>query len=245
MPSSVSPLSYRDLVIDTDAWEVRLRGDIIDLTKTEFEILITLALNPRKVVTDEDLTRIVWGDNWFGDEGNLAVHISKLRHKLGESGMQPRLIRTVRRVGYRFDPGATSLTDVLSEACEALRANPEMVEIVTDAELVVAEIHTEMSEVLGRQTEELIGQHIPFLADPQLRDPATARLEIEGLLSRGFRWWSGSRDLPHADGSWLPADFVTQVLTAHDGAFIGVRFVFVVGGGGGIAGSLTLTSVCV
>ncbi|TEX50235.1 MAG: hypothetical protein B7C55_12005 [Actinomycetales bacterium mxb001] len=233
MRSSVRPLAYGDLVIDTDAWEVRLRGDVVDLTKTEFEILTTLAMNPRKVITDEDLTRIVWGANWFGDDGNLAVHISKLRHKLGESGMQPRYIRTVRGVGYRFDPGATPLTDVLLEAYEALRANPAMVEIVADHELVVAEVHTELPEILGWRTDGLLGGRIPFLANPRLRDPATARLEIEGLLARGFRWWSGSRDLPHADGRWLPADFVTQVLTTPDGELVGVRFVFVVGGGGG------------
>lgn len=230
MRSSVRPLAYGDLVIDTDAWEVRLRGTIVDLTKTEFEILITLAMKPRKVVTDEDLTRIVWGDIWFGDDGNLAVHISKLRHKLGESGMQPRYIRTVRGVGYRFDPGATSPAEVLSDAYEALRAHPAMVEIVADPELVVAEVHTELPEILGWRTDQLVGQRIPFLANPRLRDPATARLEIEGLLARGFRWWSGSRDLPHADGRWLPADFVTQVLTTPDGELVGVRFVFVVGG---------------
>jgi DNA-binding response OmpR family regulator len=50
------------------------------------------------------LVRLVWGDGWFGDDNNVAVHVSKLRRKLGESGLHPRFIRTVRSVGYRFDP---------------------------------------------------------------------------------------------------------------------------------------------
>ena len=100
-------LAYGDLCIDVSAWEVRVGDRIVNLTKTEFEILFALATAPRKVVTHDDLTRRVWGDGWFGDDGNLAVHISKLRRKLGESGPSQRLIRTIRGVGYRFDPVAT------------------------------------------------------------------------------------------------------------------------------------------
>ena len=89
---------FGDLVIDGRAWEVYLNGELIDLTRTEFEILLFLASRPRRVVSDEELTRAVWGDGWFGDDNNLAVHVSKLRRKLGESGLQPRFIRTIRGV---------------------------------------------------------------------------------------------------------------------------------------------------
>ena len=92
-----------DLQIDRAAWEVRLRGLPVELTKTEFLVLVALAERPRRVVTRDELTRIVWGDGWFGDDGNVAVHVSKLRHKLGESGSTPRFIATVRGVGYRFE----------------------------------------------------------------------------------------------------------------------------------------------
>ena len=77
------PLTYGELIIDADAWEVRLRGDIVELTKTEFEILVALASRPRSVVTEEELTLLVWGESWFGDDGNLAVHVSKMRAKAG------------------------------------------------------------------------------------------------------------------------------------------------------------------
>ena len=97
-------IEYQDLVIDVAAWEVSHRGVPVELTKTEFQMLVALASRPRRVVTSEELTELLWGDNWYGDDGNLAVHISKLRSKLGESGLQPRHIRTVRGVGYRFEP---------------------------------------------------------------------------------------------------------------------------------------------
>jgi DNA-binding response OmpR family regulator len=96
--------TFGNLVIDGLAWEVTLGGVVINLTRTEFEILTVLASRPRHVVTDDELVRLVWGDGWFGDDNNLAVHVSKLRRKLGESGLHPRFIRTVRGVGYRFDP---------------------------------------------------------------------------------------------------------------------------------------------
>jgi DNA-binding winged helix-turn-helix (wHTH) protein len=100
--------TYGELDIDARAWEARLGGAVVDLTRTEFEILALLASRPREVVTDEEITREIWGHGWFGDDNNLAVHVSKLRRKLGESGSQPRYIRTVRGVGYRFEPGRDS-----------------------------------------------------------------------------------------------------------------------------------------
>ena len=53
------PLTYGELIINADAWEVRLRGDVVELTKTEFEILVALASRPRSVVTEEELTLLV------------------------------------------------------------------------------------------------------------------------------------------------------------------------------------------
>lgn len=221
-------LSYGDLVVDTDAWEVRLRGTIVDLTKTEFEILITLAMNPRKVVTDEDLTRIVWGDNWFGDDGNLAVHISKLRHKLGESGMQPRYIRTVRGVGYRFDPVPDPDHDGLSETYRRLSQHADSVQVWVAADLIITDVSATSADVLGWSPDELVGRVIPFISDESLRDPDVARREVESLVSRGVTSWSGTRSVPRADGHVVPVDFATHVSADPDGEITGVRFVFVV-----------------
>ena len=98
------PARFDDLVIDRAAWEVR-RGDTpVPLTKTEFLLLALLSGQPRRVITGDEITRAIWGEHWIGDDGNIAVHVSNLRKKLGESGLDPRFIRTVRGVGYRFDP---------------------------------------------------------------------------------------------------------------------------------------------
>lgn len=97
-------MHFGDLIIDIPAWEVSLRGSPIALTRTEFRLLAALASRPRVVLSNEELTEILWGSNWYGDDNNLAVHVCKLRSRLGESGERPRYIRTVRGVGYRFEP---------------------------------------------------------------------------------------------------------------------------------------------
>jgi DNA-binding response OmpR family regulator len=76
----------------------------VTLTKTEFRLLAALAARPRVVLTDEELTAVLWGSNWYGDANNLAVHMCKLRARLGESGIRPRYIRSVSGVGRRFEP---------------------------------------------------------------------------------------------------------------------------------------------
>lgn len=223
------PLSYGDLVVDSDAWEVRLRGDIVDLTKTEFGILVALASRPRSVVTDEELTRHIWGDSWFGDEGNLAVHISKLRAKLGESGSHPRYVRTVRGVGYRFDPDhVTSVrSDGFSEEYVRLVRDPDGAEITTDADLVILAVTTQRTLCFGWPTDGLVGQPIPFLAGPRRRSPLTDRSDLEELLSRGVSSWSGSRPFVRVDGSTASAVYATYLQTTPDGGLAGVRFAFV------------------
>ena len=221
------PLTYGELIIDADAWEVRLRGDIVELTKTEFEILVALASRPRSVVTEEELTLLVWGESWFGDDGNLAVHISKLRAKLGESGTNPRHIRTVRGAGYRFDPEPDPDHDGLSETYRRLSQRADSVQVWVTADLIITDVSTQSADVLGWPPGELVGRVIPFISDESLRDPDVARREVESLVSRGVTSWSGTRSVPRADGRVVPVDFATHVSAGPDGEVTGVRFVFV------------------
>ena len=156
--------TFGDLVIDGLAWEVRLGGTVIDLTRTEFEILLALASRPRQVLSDGELTRSVWGDGWFGDDNNLAVHVSKLRRKLGESGLRPRFIRTVRGVGYRFDPGPAP-DQVLRDcepACERLRRHPDAVDVRTDDLLRVVSVRPDDAPVFGFDPPHLLGRYFPL-----------------------------------------------------------------------------------
>ncbi|MEI8337006.1 MAG: helix-turn-helix domain-containing protein, partial [Actinomycetes bacterium] len=72
------------------------------LTRTEYEILDSLAFDPRSVVTRSALVQRIWGQDWFGDDHVLDVHMSSLRRKIGDVSRTPRFITTVRGVGYRF-----------------------------------------------------------------------------------------------------------------------------------------------
>ena len=234
--------TFGDLVIDGPAWEVRLGGAVVDLTRTEFQILLVLASRPRRVVTDDEVVRAVWGDGWFGDDNNLAVHVSKLRHKLGESGLRPRFIRTVRGVGYRFDPSVDAdVAPVVPEpACERLRRHPNAVDVRTDGQLRVTSIRPEDALILGFEPRHLLGRYFPVVGEHPWDDHASALAGIEVLISSGVREWTARHVARRADGSLAQADVATCLTLDDDGRLAELHFVLVergwdVGGGGGFA----------
>ncbi|WP_407343714.1 response regulator [Pengzhenrongella phosphoraccumulans] len=91
--------------IDPEAREVRLDGQLVDLTRTEFDLLDALSSRPRTAFTRTQLIERVWGPGWVGDERLVDIHIGHVRHKLDDDVAAPRYIRTVRGVGYRIGPG--------------------------------------------------------------------------------------------------------------------------------------------
>jgi len=92
----------RDLLIDTEARQVRLRGEIIKLTPREYDILIYLARHSGKVISHRELLKAVWG-NVYGEEREyLRVFISQLRHKIEDDPIRPVYILTEPGIGYRF-----------------------------------------------------------------------------------------------------------------------------------------------
>jgi DNA-binding response OmpR family regulator len=103
VPAQVEVRDFGHLVVDPVAREVRVDGVDVELTKIEFDILDLLSGSPRRTFTREQLLVQVWGE-WFGDDHVIEVHMGKLRRKLGESASAPRHIRTLRGVGYRFEP---------------------------------------------------------------------------------------------------------------------------------------------
>lgn len=96
---------FGELVIDPAAREVSVGGKPVDLTRLEFDLLDTLSARPRLAFTRRQLVEKVWGEDWFGDEHIVDVHIVRLRRKLGDDPAQPRYVLTVRGVGYRMGPG--------------------------------------------------------------------------------------------------------------------------------------------
>ena len=98
--------TFGPLAIDIGAREVRVDGATVDLTRTEFDLLATLAAHPRLVYTRRRLIESVWGENWVGDEHLVDVHIGHLRRKIGDDADSGRFVRTVRGVGYRMGDGS-------------------------------------------------------------------------------------------------------------------------------------------
>ncbi len=96
---------FGDLEIDVGAREVRVGGEAIELSKTEFDLLDALSERPRVSLSRDQLLERVWGPNWFGDDHVIDVHVSNLRQKLGDDPRKPRYLRTVRGYGYRMGEG--------------------------------------------------------------------------------------------------------------------------------------------
>jgi DNA-binding response OmpR family regulator len=95
---------FGPLRVDVAARETVLDGELVDLTKVEFDLLAKLASEPRRAFTRLQLLDAVWGGDWYGDDHVVDVHVGNLRKKLGESGTSPRFVHTVRGVGFRFEP---------------------------------------------------------------------------------------------------------------------------------------------
>ena len=235
--------AFEDLVIDGPAWEVRLCGTAIDLTRTEFEILLVLASQPRRVVTDDEIVAAVWGEGWFGDENNLAVHVSKLRHKLGESGLRPRFIRTVRGVGYRFDPHASPVPgprNVLAtheHVCEGMVSEVRSVEVRTDGQLRVVSVMPMDAPVLGHDPRDLLGRYFPFVDGHPWGDHASALEAVDVLIASGVREWTARHVVLRADGTSVHADVATCIKADEEGRLAELRVVLFerddeAGGGG-------------
>lgn len=95
-------LSIGGLRVDYSRRSVVRDGEPVELTQREFDLLYTLMKSPGRVFTREMLLNTVWKTDFYGDTRTVDVHIRYLRQKLEEEPDSPRLILTVRGVGYRF-----------------------------------------------------------------------------------------------------------------------------------------------
>jgi two-component system response regulator MtrA len=102
----VDTLGIGDLTIDAAGHEVRRGETRINLTPLEFDLLLTLASKPQQVFTREMLLEQVWGYHYKADTRLVNVHVQRLRAKVEHDPDNPRIVMTVRGVGYRA--GATT-----------------------------------------------------------------------------------------------------------------------------------------
>ncbi len=91
-----------DMVIDANSREVSVRGEIVNLTALEFDLLIYLASNPGRVFTRAQLLDAVWGHTYDGFEHTVNSHINRLRAKIERDVSDPDFVKTVWGVGYSF-----------------------------------------------------------------------------------------------------------------------------------------------
>ena len=101
-PVEESVVRLAELEVDEDSREVRVDGAVVDLTRTEFDLLAALASRPGRVLQRETLLREVWQTDWEGSVRLVEAHMSNLRRKLQAAGLSSPEIRTVRGVGYRL-----------------------------------------------------------------------------------------------------------------------------------------------
>lgn len=98
-------LDFGELTIDLQTHDVSRRGELVDLTAKEFEVLALMAGSPRRVFSREDLLNQVWGSSTdWQDPGTVNEHIHRLRRKIELDPASPRWIVTLRGAGYRFIP---------------------------------------------------------------------------------------------------------------------------------------------
>jgi len=91
-----------ELVIDNIKHEVKKNGELINLTPNEYKFLMTLAKNPSKVFTRDEIIMIALGDDFLGFDRVIDTHIKNLRRKIENDSKSPKYILTIYGIGYRF-----------------------------------------------------------------------------------------------------------------------------------------------
>jgi two-component system response regulator RegX3 len=102
-PEPGSVLEAGGIQVDVDRHLVFIRGEEVHLRRKEFELLSLLMENAGRLLTRDVLIDRIWGSDYFGDTKTLDVHIKRLRTHIEEDPSSPKLITTIRGVGYRFD----------------------------------------------------------------------------------------------------------------------------------------------
>ncbi len=97
-------LSIGNVIIDVPAHKVTRDGEVIQLTPTEFDLLVTMARKPRQVFTRDVLLEQVWGYRHPADTRLVNVHIQRLRAKIEKDPENPEIVLTLRGVGYKAGP---------------------------------------------------------------------------------------------------------------------------------------------
>jgi two-component system phosphate regulon response regulator PhoB len=102
-PAAPSVVSFDDVVIDANAMQLKVRGELTTTTATEFRLLDYLARHPGRVFSRDHLLDAVWGDARFVTPRSVDVYVRRIREKIEKDAEDPRYLKTVRGAGYRFE----------------------------------------------------------------------------------------------------------------------------------------------
>lgn len=101
-PDQARAIAIGELTIDPEGCRVEKRGKSLELTAREFEILHYFAQNTGRVISREHLYETIWGEDSFGCDNTVMVHIRHLREKLEDNPAEPRYILTMKGLGYKL-----------------------------------------------------------------------------------------------------------------------------------------------
>ena len=102
-PDTPSVIRFEEVIIDANAMQLTVRGEVMPTTATEFRLLDYLARHPGRVFSRDHLLDAVWGDARFVTPRSVDVYVSRIREKIEADPENPRYMKTVRGAGYRFE----------------------------------------------------------------------------------------------------------------------------------------------
>lgn len=98
-------LRFAEIALDSNSRTVTVGDKVVELTKTEFDLLEIMMESPKTVFSRRTLLESVWGGEWYGEIHVVDVHVGHLRKKLADAGGSDGLIRTIRGIGYGMELG--------------------------------------------------------------------------------------------------------------------------------------------
>ena len=102
-PTTPSVVKFDQVEIDANAMQLRVKGELVTTTATEFRLLDYLARHPGRVFSRDHLLDAVWGDSRFVTPRSVDVYVRRIREKIEDDAETPRYLRTMRGAGYRFE----------------------------------------------------------------------------------------------------------------------------------------------
>ena len=118
-PGAASVLNIETLEIDGNSMELRVNGELVTTTATEFRLLDYLARHPGRVFSRDHLLDAVWGDARFVTPRSVDVYVRRIREKIESDPETPRYLKTMRGAGYRFDlPKSLEPAGAMQEAVD-------------------------------------------------------------------------------------------------------------------------------